>query len=169
MLTIWGCPCVQSSLVLLEEGVCYDQCILLARLYEPLPSFILYSKAKFAAVYGVAQSWTRLKRLSSSSSSSQVFLTSYFCIPVSYNEKDIFWGVLVLKGLVGFHRSVQPQVLQLYWLGHRLGLPWYWIVCFENEHSSFCNFWDCIQVLHFGLLLTISATPFLLRDFCPQK
>ena len=25
MLTIWWCPCVESSLVLLEEGVCYDQ------------------------------------------------------------------------------------------------------------------------------------------------
>ena len=27
VLTIWWCPCVVSSLVLLEEGVCYDQCI----------------------------------------------------------------------------------------------------------------------------------------------
>ena len=27
MLTIWRGPCVESSLVLLEEGVCYDQCI----------------------------------------------------------------------------------------------------------------------------------------------
>ena len=30
-LTIWWCPCVESSLVSLEEGVCYDQCILLAK------------------------------------------------------------------------------------------------------------------------------------------
>ena len=36
------------------------------------------------------------------------------------NEKDIFLGVLVLKGLVGLHRTV--QLLQHYWLGHRLGL-----------------------------------------------
>ena len=28
VLTILLCPCVESSLVLLEEGVCYDQCIL---------------------------------------------------------------------------------------------------------------------------------------------
>ena len=28
------------------------------------------------------------------------FLTPYFCIPVSYNAKDIFFGVLVLKVLV---------------------------------------------------------------------
>ena len=25
--TIWWCPCVKSFLVLLEEGVCYDQCV----------------------------------------------------------------------------------------------------------------------------------------------
>ena len=28
-------------------------------------------------------------------------MTSYFCIPVPYNEKDIFFGVLVLNSLVG--------------------------------------------------------------------
>ena len=32
ILTIWWCPCVESSLVLLEEDVCYDQCVLLAKL-----------------------------------------------------------------------------------------------------------------------------------------
>ena len=32
---------------MLEEGVFYDQCILLAKLYEPLPYYVLYSKAKF--------------------------------------------------------------------------------------------------------------------------
>ena len=32
VLTIWWCPCVESSLVLLEEGVCYDQCVLLANI-----------------------------------------------------------------------------------------------------------------------------------------
>ena len=47
---------------------------------------------------------------------------SYFFIPVPYNEKDIFFGVLVLKGLVSLHRTVQLWLLQCYWLGHRLGL-----------------------------------------------
>ena len=32
VLTIWWCPCVESSLVLLEKGVCYDQGILLGKL-----------------------------------------------------------------------------------------------------------------------------------------
>jgi len=30
--------------------------------------------------------------------------------------------VLVLKDVVGLHRTVQLQLLQCYWLGHRLGL-----------------------------------------------
>ena len=33
VLTLWWFPCVESSLVLLEEGVCHDQCVLLAKLY----------------------------------------------------------------------------------------------------------------------------------------
>ena len=58
----------------------------------------------------------------------------------------LFW-VSVLKGLVGLHRTIQLQLLQCYWLGHRLGLLCYWIVCLGNEQRLFCCFWDCIQVL----------------------
>ena len=65
--------------------------------------------------------------------------------------KSTSFLVLVLKGLLGLHRTVQLQLLQHYWLGHRLGLLWYWMVCLGNEQRSFCHFWDCIQVLHFGL------------------
>ena len=32
VFTIWLCPCVESSLMLLEMGVSYDQCVLLAKL-----------------------------------------------------------------------------------------------------------------------------------------
>ena len=52
-LVIWSCPCVELSPVLLAESVCYERCILLAKLCYPfffffcypLPCFILYSKA----------------------------------------------------------------------------------------------------------------------------
>ena len=45
-------------------------------------------------------------------------MTSYFCIPVPYNEKDNTQKrVLVLKGLVGLHRTIQLQLLQHYWWG----------------------------------------------------
>jgi len=47
----------------------------------------------------------------------------------------LFW-MLVLKGLVGLHRTVQLQLLQCYWLGHRLGLLWYWMVCLGNRDHS---------------------------------
>ena len=60
-----------------------------------LPYFILYSKAKFACY-------------------SRYLFTSYFGTPVPYNEKDNFWGVLVLEGPVGLHRTVQLQLLQHY-------------------------------------------------------
>ena len=44
VLTIWWCPCVESSLVLLEESVCYDQCILLVKLKNPQPwNLLAYS------------------------------------------------------------------------------------------------------------------------------
>ena len=61
-----------------------------------------------------------------------------------------FW-VLVLEGLVGLHGTIQLQLLQHYWSGPSLGLPWYWMVCLGNIQKSFCHFWDCIQVLHFRL------------------
>ena len=59
--------------------------------------------------------------------------------------------VLVLECLVDLHRTTQVQLLQHYWSGHRLGLPWYWMVYLGNEPRSFCYFWDCTQVLHFRL------------------
>ena len=49
--------------------------------------------------------------------------------------------VLVLKGLIGLHRAVQPQLLQHYWSGPRLEFLWYWMVCLGNEQRSFCCFW----------------------------
>ena len=44
VLSIWWCPCVESSLVLLEEDVCYNQCILLVKLKNPQPwNLLAYS------------------------------------------------------------------------------------------------------------------------------
>ena len=70
-------------LVLLEEGVCYDQCILLAKLCEPLPCFILYSEAKLACY-------------------SRYLLTSCFCIPVPCDEKNICFGYQIQNVLQVF-------------------------------------------------------------------
>ena len=80
-------------------------------------------------------------------------------------KRTSFWGV-TSRRFVGVHRTIQLQLIQHYSLGHRLGLLWYWMVCLGNKQRSFCRFWDCIQVLHFRLLLTMMATPLLVRDSC---
>ena len=54
--------------------------------------------AWWAAVYGVAQSWTRLKRLSSSSSSSSSILK----LPIDQCERPDRFSVLNALGLVGW-------------------------------------------------------------------
>ena len=58
-------------------------------------------------------------------------------------KRTSFFGVL--EGLVGLHRTIELQLLQHYWLGHRLGLLSYWTVCLGNKQRSFCHFWDCTK------------------------
>ena len=70
-------------------------------------------------------------------------------------EMTSFMCVLVLEGLVHLHKTTQLQLLQHYWLGHSLGLLWCCMVCLGNEQRSFCCFWDCTQVLHFGLFCNV--------------
>ena len=81
VLTIWWCPCVESSLVLLEDGVCYDQCVLLAK-----------TLLAFALLHSIFQGQICLLL--------QVFLDFQLLhsSPL-YWKGHLFW-VLVLKGLV---------------------------------------------------------------------
>ena len=66
----------------------------------------------------------------------QVFLDFLLLHSSPLEWKGHLLGVLVLKGLLGLHRTVQLQLLQCYWLGHRLGLLWYWMVCLGNRDHS---------------------------------
>ena len=53
VLTIWCCSSVKSSLVLLEEGVCYDQCVLLANSFSLCPlHFILQGQISLLFTWG---------------------------------------------------------------------------------------------------------------------
>ena len=131
VLTVWWYPCIESSLMSLEEGICYDQCIFLAKLCLAFAGLCFVLKAKFAFTPGI--SWLP---------------TFAFQSPMM--KRMSFLGVSS-KGLVGLHRTIQLQVLQHNWLRHRRGLRWYWMVCLGNKQRSFCHFWDCTQVLHFGL------------------
>ena len=128
--TIWWRPCVGYSLVLLKKGICSDQCVLLAELFSLCLASFCTPRPNLPVTPGA--SWLP---------------TFAFQSPIM--KRTSFLGVLI--GLVGLLRTVQLQPLQHYWLGHRLGLPWYWMVCPGNKQRSFCHFWDCIQVLHFRL------------------
>ena len=49
--------------------------------------------------------------------------------------EHLLW-VLDLGGFLCLHRTDQLQLLQLWWLGHRLELLWCWMVCLGNwDHS----------------------------------
>ena len=149
VLTIWWCPCVEYSPVLLEEGVCYDQCVLLAKLLA------------FALIHFVLQGQTCLLL--------QVSLDFILLHSSRLWWKGLFFFlVLVLKGLIGLHRTVQLQLLQHYWLGHRLRLLWYWMVCLQMNRDHSVDFEIAISTVFQTLLLIGMATPFLLRDSCPQ-
>ena len=81
VFAVWWCPCVESSFVLLEEGVCYDQCVFLAKLLA------------FALLHSILQGqiWLLL----------QVFLDFLLL-----HSSPLWWKgheflVLVLEGLVG--------------------------------------------------------------------
>ena len=56
----------------------------------------------------------------------QVSLDLLICIPVPYDEKNIFFLVLVLENLIGLLRTVQLQLfLAKIWISVILnGLPW---------------------------------------------
>ena len=76
--------------------------------------------------------------------------------------------MLVLKGLVGLHKTIQLQLLQRYWLG--IDLDHGDIECFALETNR-----DHSVVFEIASKYCISdsfvdhmATPFLLRDSCAQ-
>ena len=94
---------------------------------------------------------------------------AWFCIlrpnlPVTHVSLDflllhsnsLWWKghllrVLFLEGLVGVHRTIQLQPLLHNWLGHRLGLLWYWMASPGNQQSSFGHFCVSTKEQYLGL------------------
>ena len=75
--------------------------------------------------------------------------------------------MLVLKGLVGFHRTIQLQLLQHY--GWGIDLDYCDIEWFALETEIILSFLRLHPSTAFRtLLLTMMDTPFLLRDSYPQ-
>ena len=116
----------------LKQGVCYDQCVVLAKFCQPLPRFILYSKAKVACY-------------------SRYFLTSYFCISIHYNNKDIFWGCQFQKVLQVFIKPINFSFFSITGQGINLDysdIEWF---ALETNRDHFAVFETAFQVLHFRL------------------
>ena len=121
VLTIWWCSFVEFSLVLLEEGVCYDQCVLLAKLL-----------LAFVVLHFVIQSQTCLLL--------QVSLDFLLLHSNPLWWKGNIFGVLVLECLVDLHRTIQLHLLQHYWLGIDLDycdIEW---LALETKSSHFAVF-----------------------------
>ena len=77
--------------------------------------------------------------------------------------------MLVLKGLVGLHRTVQLQLLHV--TGWGIDLDYCdieWFALETNRDNSGFFFTLHPSTAFRTLLLTMMATPFLLRDSCPQ-
>ena len=90
--------------------------------------------------------------------------TSFFCIPVPYDEKHIFFLVLVLESLVVFIELFSFFSIS----GCAIDLDYCGIECFalemNRDHSVVFEIPPMYCIL--TLLLTMRATPFLLRDSC---
>ena len=73
-----------------------------------------------------SESWTWLKQWACWCTPGISWLPTFaFQSPIM--KRNSFLGVS--SSLLGLHRTVQLQLLQHYWLGYRLGLLWYWMVC----------------------------------------
>ena len=105
--------------MLSKEDVCYDQCFLFANPDGLCPASFCTPRPNLPVTPGI--SWLP---------------TFAFQFPVM-KRTSFFFLVLVLEDLVGLHGTVQLKLLWHYWLGHRLGLLWYWMVCLGNEPRSF--------------------------------
>ena len=77
--------------MLFEESVCYNQCILVAKLLAfALLHFVLQGKLVWH---------------------SRCLLTSYFAFQSPMMTRASFVCVLVLEGLVGIHKTIQLKLL----------------------------------------------------------
>ena len=126
------------------RGFCYEQCVLFAKLlgcaqlhlvFQGQNCLLLQVSLDFLLLHSSPLWWKGL----------------------------LFW-VLVLEGLVDLHRTIQFQHFQYSWLGHRLGLLWYWMICLGNNRD---HFWDCTQVVHFRLTVDCECYSIYSKGFLP--
>ena len=114
VFTIWWCPHLELSLLLLEDSVCNDQCVLFDKNW-----------LAFALLHFVLQSQTCLFLL--------ISLDSLLFHSNPMMKRTSFLGVRS-------RRSCKSSASLALLVGTWLGVLWYWIVCLGNEQRSFCRF-----------------------------
>ena len=129
--------------MLLKEGICYDQCVLLAKLLA------------FALLHFVLQGQTCLLF--------QVSLDFLLLHSSLLWWKGHLFLVLILEGFIALHRTSQLHDLQYQWLGYRFGLLWCWMVCLGNKLRSLYHFWSCI----WDCFVDYEGYPISLKGFLP--
>ena len=122
VLTIWWCPCVVFS-CFVERGCWLWPVCSLGKTLLALAWFHFVFQGQTCLLLQVS--------------------LDFLLLHSNLLWKGYLFLVLILESLVGLHRTIQLQLLQHYWLGHRLGLLWYWMVCLGNVQGSFCHFCDC--------------------------
>ena len=148
VLAIWWCPRVESSLVLLEEGVCMTSVFSWQNSVSLCPASFFTPRPNLSVTPGI--SWLP---------------TFAFQSPVI---KRTSFLVLFLEGLVGLHRIVHLQFLWHSGWGTDLDycdIEWFALET-NRDHSVVLRFHP--STAFWTLLLTMMATPFLLKDSCPQ-
>ena len=148
VLTIWWCPCVESLLCCWKRVFAVTSAFSWQNSISLCPASFYTPRPNLPVTPGV--SWLP---------------TFAFQSPIM---KRISLLGIVLEGLVGLYRTIQVQLLQHYWSGHRLGLLWYWMVCLVNKQIILSFLRLHPSTAFQTLLLTMMATPFILRDSCPQ-
>ena len=128
VLAIWWCPCVESSLVFLKRVFAMTSAFSWQNSVSLYPASFCTSKSNLPDTPGV--SWL-----------------STFAFQSPIMKRISLLGVS-LKGFVGLHRTIQPQLLQHNWSGHWITQLDYCDIerfVLETNRSFWC-FWDCIQV-----------------------
>ena len=117
VLTIWWCPCKVFSCIVGSGWLLWPVSSLGKTLLAFCPA--LYSKAKFACYSGN-------------------LLTSYFCIPVPYDEKGMLKNVKII-----IYLNTECSFLSNFYNNNEHNYVIYWI-CFrkyiyETHLCAFCN------------------------------
>ena len=146
VLTIWWCPCVESlccwkMVFAMTSAFSWQNSVSLC------PAPFCTPRPNLPVTPGVS-----------------LLPTFAFQSPVM--KMTSFWGISS-RSRVGFYKTIKLQLLQHYFLGRKLGLLWYWMVCLENEQIILLFLRLHPSTAFWTLLLTVMATLFLLRDSCP--